>query len=134
MKASSLRPTKTRKALFELFFRPKTPLSAPDIVRELKRARVAVHKTTVYRELERLEKLGIVETVRLGDRKRYYELAARGHHHHLVCLRCERVTDIDVDERALCEQERMLNRKKQFTILRHSLEFFGFCGVCRTSG
>ncbi len=134
LRACALRLTKTRKALVELFFRHETPLSVPDILSELKGVMVMVNKTTVYRELERLEKLRIVDTVNLGDRKRYYELASRGHHHHLVCLRCDRVTDIDVNERSLLVQEQRMNREKQFTILRHSLEFFGLCGACRTAG
>ncbi|MFZ2300199.1 MAG: Fur family transcriptional regulator [Candidatus Moraniibacteriota bacterium] len=134
LRSCALRLTKTRKALIELFSRHETPLSVPDILHELKRVRIDVNKTTVYRELERLGKLGIVETVRLDDRKRYYELVSRGHHHHLVCLRCDQVADIDVNEQALFAEERTMNREQQFTILRHSLEFFGLCRSCQISG
>ena len=133
LRSCALRLTKTRKALIELFSRHETPLSVPDIVRELKRVQLGVNKTTVYRELERLGKLHIVETVRLGDRKQYYELVSRGHHHHLVCLRCDRVADIDVDETGLLLEERKVSREKNFAIVRHSLEFFGVCTECQSA-
>lgn len=130
LKTHQLRFTKTRKALFQIFFGCEAPLSAQDILRELPKSYRAVNKTTVYRELERLQKIGVIGTVQLGGRRRYYELASRSHHHHLICLRCERVEDIDMNERVLLAQEERVKREKQFTILRHSLEFFGLCKMC----
>lgn len=130
-RSHGLRLTKTRRAFAELFSRSPIPLSVPDILRELRRMRVTVNKTTVYRELERMQHLGIIEGRQLGDRKQYYELVSRGHHHHLVCLRCERVEDADVDETELLLEEQKVSREKNFTIVRHSLEFFGVCTECQ---
>jgi len=130
LKAHHLRLTKTRKALMALFFQNDAPLSAQDVLREIRKGARTVNKTTVYRGLKQLQKIGIIGTVRLGDRKQYYELAAREHHHHLVCLRCAGVEDIDMDEQALLAEEQRLKREKRFTILRHSLEFFGLCKAC----
>lgn len=132
LRSRKLRLTKTRKAFTELFSRSPIPLSVPDILRELQKLRVAVNKTTVYRELERMQNLGIVESVQFRDRKRYYELASRDHHHHLVCVRCERIEDVDVDESGLLLEERKVIREKDFAIVRHSLEFFGFCRQCQS--
>ncbi|MDP3957144.1 MAG: Fur family transcriptional regulator [bacterium] len=130
LKTHHLRLTKTRKALIELFFLCETPLSAQDILRELCEARRAVNKTTVYRELERLQKIGIIGTVQLGDRKQYYELVASEHHHHLVCLKCEKVENIVLDEKKLKEEAKRAAAVKNFLTLRHSLEFFGLCKMC----
>lgn len=93
-----------------------------------------VNKTTVYRELEQMQKLGMVESVQLGDRKQYYELTSRAHHHHLVCLSCERVEEVDVDETVLLKEEGKISQEKKFDLLRHSLEFFGVCLRCRVAG
>ena len=130
LKVHHLRLTKTRKALIGIFFLHETPLSARDILRELCEVHRAVNKTTVYRELERLQKIGIIGTVRLGDRKQYYELAAREHHHHLVCLKCEKVENIMLDEKKLKEEAKRAAAVKNFLTLRHSLEFFGLCKMC----
>lgn len=131
--ARGLRLTKTRKAFAELFSRSSIPLSVPDILREFRRMRMTVNKTTVYRELERMRNLRIIEGRQLHDRRQYYELASRGHHHHLVCLRCERVEDVDVNERELLLEEQKVSREKNFAIVRHSLEFFGVCTECQVA-
>lgn len=131
MRANGLRLTRARKAFIETLISSRAPLSVPDILEAFGKIGVKADKTTVYRELLRLERLGIVESVQLGDRKRYYELAHRDHHHHLVCVECEMVEDIDVDERELVSQERKASREKGFAILRHSLEFFGLCRNCQ---
>lgn len=94
---------------------------------------MTVNKTTVYRELERMRSLRIIESRQLHDRRQYYELASRGHHHHLVCLRCERVEDVDVNERELLLEEQKVSREKNFAIVRHSLEFFGVCTECQVA-
>ena len=133
-KSHGLRLTKTRKAFASLFSRSKIPLSVSDILREFRLMRIAVNKTTVYRELERMQSLGIVESMRLRDRRQYYELASREHHHHLVCVRCERVEDVDVDEKELLAEEQKVSREKDFAIIRHSLEFFGVCMGCQAGG
>lgn len=132
IKKHHLRLTKTRRVLLDIFFRRHTPLSVVRILDELERNAVIVNKTTVYRELETLEKIGIVQTLRLQDRKQYFELATRSHHHHLICLQCERIEDVDVSEGELLREERKVSREKQFTVLRHSLEFFGLCQHCQT--
>jgi len=130
-RAQGVRLTKTRTAFAELFSRSVVPLSVPDILYELRGMEKTVNKTTVYRELERMEQLGIIERVQLGGRKHYYELASREHHHHLVCLRCERVEDVDVDEKEVRAEERKVSREKNFSLVRHSLEFFGVCTTCQ---
>jgi len=130
LKKHHLRLTKTRNVFVEIFSQNEAPLSVQDILKEFSCHHIKVNKTTVYRELERLQEVGIMNSVELGDRKKYYELASREHHHHLVCLRCERVEDVDMDEKKLFEEEKKVSREKGFTVLRHSLEFFGLCKKC----
>ncbi len=114
-----------------LFLREHTPLSVPQILDALSAQMIHVNKTTVYRELETLEKLGIVKGVKLEDRKQYFELATRDHHHHFVCVECEEIEDVLLDECDLERQEGLLARKNGFSVFRHSLEFFGLCKLCR---
>ncbi|MEK7181709.1 MAG: Fur family transcriptional regulator [Patescibacteria group bacterium] len=129
LRAKKMRLTKTRFAFVTLLSESPTPLSVSDILLILQTKGVVVDKTTVYREIERFIALGILEEVSLGDRKKYYELASE-HHHHLICLECNRVEDIDIDESTLVQQEMKVNREKKFQILKHSLEFFGLCNKC----
>lgn len=101
------------------------------MLKELKRKKIAANKTTVYRQLESLLKAGAVTEVRIGDRAKQYELVdSTGHHHHLVCLRCKKVEDIDFPEE-LERQEKNIWKNKKFKVLQHNLEFFGLCRNCQ---
>jgi Fur family ferric uptake transcriptional regulator len=131
IKTSGLRMTKVRRVLASVFSRSHTPLSASRILWELQQSGLNVNKTTVYREIDRLESLGMLTRTKLQDRKEYYELASLDHHHHLVCLSCERIEDIDVDEGSLMRGVEEWSKKKEFSILKHSLEFFGLCRECQ---
>lgn len=134
LRRNKLRLTKARKAFVAILCANSFPLSVADILLSLHAAGIMVNKTTVYRELERFQKLGIVDSEQLDNRKRYYELSSRGHHHHLVCVGCDHVEDIAVDESILLREEHKVRREKKFTALRHSLKFFGLCQKCQTTG
>ena len=125
------RNTPVRQALLKILSRNKSPLSAFDILAKLHQQKFTVNKTTVYRQLELLEKQALVETVRLSDRSLRYELANKAnHHHHLVCLKCNDVQDVDFKD-DLKNQEKIIQKNNKFKILRHSLEFFGLCVKCK---
>lgn len=133
IKKHGLRLTATRQAVLELFFRQHTPLSATKILGVLDEAALRVNKTTVYRELEKLVTLGILKSVSLKDRTQYYELASRHHHHHLICLECKRILDIDIPDETLVMRAEQLGKKVHFSVLSHSLEFYGHCTQCFTA-
>ncbi len=130
LRSKGHRITAIRTALIEIFARETTPLSAMDLRDQLERQGVSADKVTVYRELEFLVAAGMIVSVQVQDRARRYELASMDHHHHLICQKCDRVEDVDVHD-DFAEQERWIAARKQFTVLRHSLEFFGLCKSCR---
>jgi Fur family ferric uptake transcriptional regulator len=55
----------------------------------------ALDLTSVYRNLERLEQLGVVSHVHVGHGPGLYALARDGDAEYLVCDRCGRVTSVD---------------------------------------
>ena len=108
------RLTKRRRALIIALFQSQTPLPVSDILVRMAKDGVSINKTTAYRELATLERLGSVTRVPMSDRKQYFELSSRDHHHHLVCIGCERVEDILVDESAIVEQEKRAASEYRF--------------------
>ena len=86
--------------------------------------KIGVNKTTIYRELARLVTEDLVLEVEFGDGKKRYELARLDHHHHAVCIKCDIVKDVKVDERYLYP------KVKGFSLMRHSVEFFWLCQNC----
>lgn len=136
LKARGERLTPARRRIVELFVQSDAPLSADDLRTALAKKKVIVNKTTVYRELEFLLAAGFIRPLYLAGKSKYYELAlADEHHHHVVCRDCGRVEDVEVEglEKLLAPLEKRLAKKIKFADVRHNLEFFGWCGKCRTA-
>lgn len=130
LKEKGKRTSATRGAILQLLTDSPTPFSAAEILAGLVRRRMGVNKTTIYRELDLLCSEGVLRELQFGDRKKRYEVAPEGHHHHLVCTDCHRVEDVEL-KNDLDSEEKRIERMKKFKIARHSLEFFGICASCR---
>lgn len=135
LRARGERLTPVRRLMIELFVQSEAPISAEDVRIALVKNKLAVNKTTVYREFEFLLTAGFIRPVYLNDKRKYFELALldNEHHHHVVCRDCGRVEDVEVEgvEKLLAPLEKKLAKKIKFADIRHSLEFFGWCGKCR---
>lgn len=124
------RMTPLRRALIEIFHVYRQPLSFEDLQNILKKRKLSPHKVSLYREIDFLEERRVIETVLLDGVKRY-ERKDKEHHHHVVCTKCSTVQDVPVDETAFLKEKTNIEKKTQFTIQKHSLEFFGLCVNCR---
>jgi Fur family transcriptional regulator, ferric uptake regulator len=52
-----------------------------------------------------------------------------GHHHHLVCMKCSEV--VEIEECFPREIEKQIAAKNRFKSVTHKLEFFGICPECQ---
>ncbi len=87
-----------------------------------------IDKATVYRILTCFVELGVVRQIYLQDREVRFELTDSSHHHHLVCTNCGGIEDVEFNEEALLKE---VSKQTRFTIVNHSLEFFGICSQCK---
>lgn len=125
------RLTKLRRAIVEIFTGIALPLSADELMERLRAKGAAFNRATVYREIAFLKDRDIIQEIQfLHERLKRYELSSLDHHHHLVCLRCNRVEDI-VLENDLAEQESSILKSKGFKVTNHMLEFHGICRSCQ---
>jgi len=84
-------------------------------------------RTTVYRVLETLVELGVIHKANhLGSAARYDPNTER--HHHLTCLSCHKV--MDVEDKALPRVELPRVQSKGFEISDYSVHFKGYCPDC----
>ncbi len=130
LRSAGNRITVARKAVVEAVLAADAPVSAQDVSAALAASKVPANVTTVYRELEFLRENGVVVPVSFADGVQRYESADLGHHHHLVCLACERIQDVEVPHAELHEAEKRIAATKKFTVLRHALDFYGTCDRC----
>jgi len=130
LKEKGRRFSNTRKTILDLLIKIPKPLSSPDLqILFLKRG-MGVNKTTIYRELSFLKEQNIVRELQFGDNTKRYEIMPDNHHHHIVCVNCEKIEDVEL-KRDLDREEKVIAQNKNFKVLHHSLEFFGICGKCQ---
>ncbi len=122
--------TKGCQKVLELLGQSHELSSAQDIYGRLRaEEEKAPGLTTVYRSLESLVTLGLVQAVDFGDGERRYEVVNPGeHHHHLVCKNCRNSTHLD--SCLVHDIEDAVRAKYGFEIESHILEIFGVCKDC----
>lgn len=129
LKGEGHRITPIRTKILEIFDDLSSPISAPDLLDSIKSFNEGVNKTTIYRELDFLQSKNLITEVEFGDGKKRYELND-GHHHHLICINCKIVEDVDL-KTDLSAEEKNIEKQTGFKIQNHSLEFFGLCKNCQ---
>ena len=106
-------------------------LSAEDVYMLVKEKFPDIGLATVYRTLDLLSELKVINKVNFGDGVARYEMRDENrefHHHHLVCQDCGTV--IDLDESVLSPVKAVLLKEYGFIAdLRH-LAIFGRCKDC----
>ncbi|WP_209122480.1 Fur family transcriptional regulator [Alkalihalobacillus sp. BA299] len=106
-------------------------LSAEDVYLLVKEKSPEIGLATVYRTLELLTELKVVDKINFGDGVSRYDLRKEGadhFHHHLVCIECGSVDEIQED--LLGDVEKIVERDWNFQIKDHRLTFHGICHRC----
>lgn len=98
LRESGRRLSAARRLVLTALFSAEGPVSAEEIAGGLGGRMGESDLTSVYRNLERLETLGIVRHVHFGHGPGLYALAGSGPREYIACERCERVTPVDPGE------------------------------------
>jgi len=119
-----------RAAVVELLAHQSCCLSAQEIAEELRGSGTKVGLASVYRALDLLHEMRLVQRVDLGDGGSRYEPILPGgeHHHHAVCDTCGKVTAFE-DPRLEGDLERLAGRLKH-SIKAHEVVIHGACRSC----
>lgn len=127
MTLTGIKETKARKALFAALQSLDSPQKADDIISLVP---IPIHKVTVYRDLKLFVQAGLVEEVQFEERSTRYQLKRETHNHHLICEQCGIINEVELPG-DLDEEEKRIQKNTGFTVLKHSLEFYGICRNCR---
>lgn len=128
-----------REAVIDLLSRTSKHMSPKEIYIDLQKSYPGIGLTTVYRTLDLLVRMGIINKFTFGDGQSRYEFKhdkQKAHHHHLICNQCGRIfdySDFMEEELALVRKtEEILARKYNFEVQDHNIEFYGLCEKCRS--
>jgi len=119
-----------RTAVVEALARHGCAVTALDLEEELRRRRVRVGRASVYRALELLEELGLVQRLQTARGIAGYERVdpAGHHHHHAICRRCGRMEPFE--DRALERAIGQVADQVPFQIAEHEVVLRGLCERC----
>jgi Fur family ferric uptake transcriptional regulator len=95
LRRRGLRLSASRRLVLEALFAADGPVSAERIAAGLDGELPPCDLTSVYRNLEALEELGLVRHVHLGHGPGLYALAARDEREYLMCEACDRIRAVD---------------------------------------
>ncbi|NLF65941.1 MAG: transcriptional repressor [Chloroflexi bacterium] len=129
LREQGYRVTGARRAILQELVSSSGHVSADELAALVNRRAPRVGRMTVYRTLELLQQLGLVRPIYLGSGAAHYVLLEDGHHHHLVCARCDAV--VEFDDCLMQELEQRLGERYNFRVQGHLLEVVGLCESCR---
>ncbi len=125
---AGFRLTAPRRTLAGLITEHEGSFTANDLLAECRRRHLRVGRATVFRTIDALSELGVVERLDLPSGEHAFVVCRPAHHHHVVCSLCGRATDID--DRGLRSVVRDIARRSGYRIDDHRLELFGLCPAC----
>ena len=121
--------TNPRILVVEALLETKNPVTIEELQAMLKNK---VAKSTLYRVLNDLKKINILNEFTSPDNTTVIELSLEDdiHHHHLFCSDCGEVIDVELSEEfetLLSKEIKKIEDKFNFVIEDHRVEMFGQC-------
>ena len=124
----------SRRALVTALAEVPNPMSVSEIEERLGKS---VPVSTIYRNLTILEDAKVVNRLASNDGNGRFELAEEvsgDHHHHLICMNCAKVFDVDLPgslEQSLVESTGSIVESRDFEVVWHQIDLHGYCKNCR---
>ena len=121
--------TNPRILVLEALLEVKNPITIEDLQSKLQNK---VAKSTLYRVLNDLKNINIINEFTSPDNNIVIELSLEDdpHHHHLFCSDCGEVIDVELSnnfEKLLTKEIKRIEKKFNFIIEDHRVEMFGQC-------
>ena len=136
LRGKGLKVTAQRIAVLSVLSeKPDSHLTAEEIYDLVKAGSPDIGLATVYRTIQMLLELNIIDRIYLDDGYVRYELGHvyededSHHHHHLICVKCGRVMSFQGD--LLETFEMRMEEETGFQIQDHDVKLYGFCRDCR---
>jgi Fe2+ or Zn2+ uptake regulation protein len=127
--AGGYRLTGPRRAVADLIAEHDGHFTAAELESAARDRRLGISRATLFRALDLLTELRVVERLDLPSGEHAYVPCARSHHHHVICSRCGRTTE--VEDSGVAEAIAEIARRSGYRIDTHRLELFGLCRHCQ---
>jgi Fur family ferric uptake transcriptional regulator len=127
LREDGARVTTARRLVLTILVDARGHMTADDLLAAVHEQAPDIHGSTVYRNLDELERLGVVIHSHLGHGAATYSLATRAHA-HLVCERCD--TSFEAPEDLVAAMARGAKRRLGFVMHPYHFAVLGICADC----
>jgi Fur family transcriptional regulator, ferric uptake regulator len=129
LQENGYRLTEARRAVVEVIQKSKHALTPVEVFDTARKKYAALGLVTVYRTLEKLEELSLIQRVHQPEGCQAFIAMGHGHEHLLLCHNCGKVTFFQGDD--LDALIAAISKKTGYQIQDHWLQFFGLCQACK---
>jgi len=120
--------TNQRRLLLELLRDAEGHIDAKELYRRASTRDESISPATVYRSLNLFKELELVDEIRLGKIRCYYEIKQSSEHQHLVCQGCGKV--MEFQNPYFQKLINAVQREHAFKITKAELYLEGYCPEC----
>lgn len=131
LEKAGYRRTVPRRSLAGLIAHQPGHFTAEGLLTESRRRRLGVDRATVFRSLDLLVDLAVVERLDLPSGEHAFVACEPEHHHHIVCSSCGRSTG--VEDHGLDRVAAAIGAATGYRVDTHRLELFGTCQACQAT-
>ena len=104
-------------------------LDADEVYRQARKKQPRLSLSTVYRTLQKLKELGLVDELYFGEAHHHYEIKQPVGHHHLVCLGCGKILEFECPLSEKIKED--VARQRGFEVTSTEVHMTGYCSDCR---
>lgn len=120
--------TPQRRAIFETLIQDDSHPTAEEVYQRVSSVMPDISRTTVYNTLHELVAVGaLMEVADLSEGGTRYDTSTN-QHHHLFCLGCHTLVDVDHDFQRLALPT---DETEGYRIVRRQVTFYGYCPNCQ---
>jgi len=123
------RITPQRLYILEALVSDASHPTAEAIYARVRRVCPTTSLATVYKTLETLKQMGQVLELEFSDGSNHYDGLRPAAHPHVLCQRCGRIEDVEVD--GVPALEAQAARASGYQFQAHRIEFYGLCRSCQ---
>lgn len=120
--------TKRRLDILDFFEDEDRYRTAKDLNDYMENKYPGISFDTVYRNLHLYNEIGVLEFTEFNGEKQFRMKCSHDHHHHFICNKCGKTTEIDV-----CPMDEALHMLTNHIIEDHKFEIYGLCPLCGTA-
>jgi Fur family ferric uptake transcriptional regulator len=132
LKKKGLKVTLERQKIYEEIAAMKKHFDADELFERFKSKGLPISRDTVYRNLPLLLEAGMLQKSAGGSKREYFEnLEAKGHHDHMICVRCGAIVEFRSEAFEALQQK--LCEKFQCNLIYHDHRLFVECSRCSGS-